>query len=1343
MIVQHGAWVWVRMRLIYVEELERRRMLSASFDITGLTALRATPAYSSVDGSGIGVAIIDTGADDQHPDLRNNFAAFFNAVTGNPANPPDTNIADSFDPEGHGTHVSGIAASSNPTIGVATAARLIDIHALPGPNEAQPSFDPVANGLQWVIDHYAQFNIKVVNMSIGVPSVNDNFTPAADQESNDIAQLQRLGITVVSASGNNYADFAPNPGSEIPAAYSTLSVANTWATTGTAGEFPLITGSGGNVSYFAQENDAAPDRFAATSQRATTPNEIAAPGMDILSTWPAGQYQTDSGTSMASPFISGVVALMQDAAFTFGGRYLLPSEVVTLIRSSADTITDSNVASNSRVPITFDSNGNPHRAGSNQDLPETGLTFKRVNVLRAIQFVQSFVQTGIANPTPPSNPTADTNNTIATAIQVSSLNGTQILDFNGNIGTDGTVAIGANDVDLYQVTLDSPGFVTFGLSLPTGGISFSAQARLFDATGNEIVGAQVTFNSGYPTMTTPPLSPGTYYFGVSAFGNAAYFAQNGAGASGGTSTGDYSLAISLSNPDPNGVIQGAAQIDLTAPDIIDPYTNLPADFEGGIIGSDPNPLDAAGPRIQIGPTDVDFFSFIAPDDGVVTFKTDAKSSAAHQLDGVDTFIVAYNSNLQTVGFNDDISYPSNTDSFLQIQVSAGQTYYLAVTTYGNRGFDPTNPFNRSSTSNETGKYDLYTYFTSNDTNGTIFTASPMTIGSSADANIGTDNGVVVGSAGGSKDVDFYSFTAASDGLFDVTASTSKSGFQPVLTLWQLITGQTNSIQKLETSSPSNPHLVAQITSGEKFFVSVSGKNNNNFTWFAPASGSGGQVGPYHLATRLRSPSDLPAINNDSIQNGTPTPITLDAPVLANLGVDGGLLRWTSDIDLYSFVSPFTGLLIARASASSDASTDPFLRAFDSSGNELAFNDNADANTRNSEVSFEVEAGKMYYVGVNASSANSRNYNPLTGAGASSGTGGDYILSLSPPPTISVTSPNPIQKPNSGTANVVFNVALSQPAPRDVTVDYATADGFARANMDYLPASGTLTVPTGQTSASVTVQIIGNLTFVAPESFSLVLSNPTNAFLTTPATPATILSQRAIPVPGTFDLSATSLQAKYRGTLLPSSPISAKLTISNVSDGALMNSTFSTQFFISTDPTYSPDDVLVAMAKRRVGAFMPNKTFTIAPSFRIPKTLAAGTYYIVGVVDPGKTLHEVDITDNTAASAAFPVVYQFGNVPGRGNTRLTLTGAGNVPITFALSGKGLGTVTVQPFGGLSVTLVNTTKTSIATFSTPRRAVASLIDVTVDGSLQSLLAPDVDLLGSLVATGNIKKAVFHNR
>ena len=67
----------------WAETLEPRTLLSAAADITGLTALRADPAFAGVDGSGVGVAVIDTGAFAAHPDLRDNFVAYRNDLIGN------------------------------------------------------------------------------------------------------------------------------------------------------------------------------------------------------------------------------------------------------------------------------------------------------------------------------------------------------------------------------------------------------------------------------------------------------------------------------------------------------------------------------------------------------------------------------------------------------------------------------------------------------------------------------------------------------------------------------------------------------------------------------------------------------------------------------------------------------------------------------------------------------------------------------------------------------------------------------------------------------------------------------------------------------------------------------------------------------------------------------------------------------------------------------------------------------------------------------------------------------------------------------------------------------------
>src|SRR5690348_16567755 len=372
----------------WFEALEQRVLLSAAFDITGLTQLRATPGFQQIDGSGIGVAVLDTGAFAQNPDLSSNVVAFYNAVEQPPtaaAQPPSA----AYDHNGHGTHVSGIAASSNPSIGVAYHAKLIDVRVIPDNFEQQLGGDPVLRGLEWVGSHYQQYNIKVVNMSLGASGVNlDSVTSAAaqDAEAVEIKDLESLGITVVTASGNSYAN-DPTPGASFPAIVSTISVANTWADRGQQGDFNVPFGEQGD-NFAAIDLSANPDTLASTSQRSTLANQVAAPGEDIFSTWNGSTgdnnssdllHNTISGTSMASPFVAGTVALMQQAAQTFGGHFLSPVQCLQIIRQTADTVIDSNNPHNERYSLLD---------GSISNLPETGLSFLRVNVLKAVEQVK-------------------------------------------------------------------------------------------------------------------------------------------------------------------------------------------------------------------------------------------------------------------------------------------------------------------------------------------------------------------------------------------------------------------------------------------------------------------------------------------------------------------------------------------------------------------------------------------------------------------------------------------------------------------------------------------------------------------------------------------------------------------------------------------------------------------------------------------------------------------------------------------------------------------------------------------------------------------------------------------
>ncbi len=971
-------WVWI-------ELLERRCLLSAAQDVTGLTALRLDASFSAVDGSGVGIAILDTGVFATHPDLRNNFSAFFDAVKNPATAAADTNINDAFDPNGHGTHVSGIAASSNPSIGVATAAKLIDVRVFPSAGDPQPLFDPVENGLDWVINHYQQFNIKVVNLSLGDPTANFNSLPAGDGISQAIDRLEQLGVSVVAAAGNNYANFAV-AGATTPGVFATLDVANTWADSGTGVQFPLFEGSGTQLNFVAEETDAAPDRISASSQRSSLGNQVAAPGSNILSTWnlPNKLYNDESGTSMSSPFVTGVVALMQDAAFTYGGRYLSTTQVQSLLRNTADNITDSNVSSNFRVPVQFDANGVPSRAGPDQNLPETGLTFKRVNVLRAIQAVKQLVTA----PTPPPTPGAgssDTNNVVAAALHVPSLTGNQQFVFQGNIGTDGQVQVGANDVDLFSINLASPGVVTFATSPGSGGTSFDGFLRLFNSGGSEIASANNS-NGPYPTLQTVRLSAGTYYFGVSSFNNSAYDVNTGTGSANGGSTGDYKLAVSLSNPDINGVASGAEPVDLINPNRIDPDLGVPAVFFGGTIGSDPNPLDPSGPRFDVGPTDVDMFKAVASDNGILTIDVNALGST-HPQDGVDSYLRVFDANLQEVAANDDKS-AFNPDSFLQLPVQKDQVYYVAVTTFGNRNFNPTDPFDRTS-SGGIGNYDLYLSFANGDVNGTAFSAVDTPFNTNVRGTIGTDNGQpLIGSA--EKDVDFFKFKSPSDGIFDISASSPDGTLVLAVGLWEFTSGSSD-ITKVQDATGPTTRLLAPVSPGQTFYVSVTGQGNNNFKWFAPGSGSGGDTGNYALLATLRPLSSLASLTDNSIQNGAPTTISNGQSEFGTLGSDGGVHIGSADVDLYRFTATRDGTLNVKATAPGESSADPFLRIFDSSGNELAFNDDLTDSTRDAGLSVTVSGGATYYIGVNPSSTNAHDYNALTGAGAAAGTEGDYVL----------------------------------------------------------------------------------------------------------------------------------------------------------------------------------------------------------------------------------------------------------------------------------------------------------------------------------------------------------------
>jgi hypothetical protein len=119
---------------------------------------------------------------------------------------------------------------------------------------------------------------------------------------------------------------------------------------------------------------------------------------------------------------------------------------------------------------------------------------------------------------------------------------------------------------------------------------------------------------------------------------------------------------------------------------------------------------------------------------------------------------------------------------------------------------------------------------------------------------------------------------------------------------------------------------------------------------------------------------------------------------------------------------------------------------------------------------------------------------------------DGIWDGSPPPPLPPSlriGDVTVAEGNAGTRAATFTVTLSAPSAQPVTVQYATANGTATAGGDYQARSGTLTIPAGRTTGTITVPVIGDRSPEPNESFFVNLSGATNATIADGQAAATI------------------------------------------------------------------------------------------------------------------------------------------------------------------------------------------------------------------------------------------------
>jgi subtilisin family serine protease len=270
-------------------------------------AIGAPEAWKVSQGAGILVAVLDTGVDETHPDLKG-------ALWTNPGEVPGNGVDDDHDgyvddvhgvdlvnhdgdpsdDEGHGTHVAGIIAAradGEGAVGLAPKAQVMPVKVLD--NHRSGSTDVVAEGIRYAVTHGA----NVINLSINGPGPSEDLRSA-------IRVAGAAGVTVVASAGNDGDDLGLIP--SYPASFTDPAILAVGATKG--------------------------DDLLADFSNFGRGVSLTAPGVAILSTSSTGGYELRSGTSMAAPEVAAGLALLQSARPDLSGATLRAALVQTALK---------------------------------------------------------------------------------------------------------------------------------------------------------------------------------------------------------------------------------------------------------------------------------------------------------------------------------------------------------------------------------------------------------------------------------------------------------------------------------------------------------------------------------------------------------------------------------------------------------------------------------------------------------------------------------------------------------------------------------------------------------------------------------------------------------------------------------------------------------------------------------------------------------------------------------------------------------------------------------------------------------------------------------------------------
>ena len=551
---------------------------------------------------------------------------------------------------------------------------------------------------------------------------------------------------------------------------------------------------------------------------------------------------------------------------------------------------------------------------------------------------------------PGGDPGIEPNDTIFDAIDTEIFpGGNEFFFASGEIGDNPNV-FPDDDVDMYFVDLNAGDQLLVDVEAEIFGSSLDSVVRVFDSSGFEVAINDNDFDSLDSFLDFTAAFSDTYYVGVSSFDNVFYdpFIE---GSGFGLSTGFYDVLFEVNRGDggePNDTISDAIDTE-----IITGINN--SFFTPGVIGDNPN---------------------VFPDNDVDLYRVDLNAGDQLLADvdadilgsSLDSILRVFDSAGFEVAFSDDDF--ESLDSFIDFTAPFSDTYYVGVSSFDNFSYDPF--IEDSGFGLGSGFYELFIEVLPegdlNEPNDTLFDAVDTEIFPGGEAFFFTsaaigDNPNVFPD----DDVDIYRLDLnAGDQLFaTVDAEFLGSELDSVLRIFDSSGFEVAFNNDNFGSTDSFIEFIAPFT--DTYYVGVSSFNNFFYDPFMEGSGFGLSTGPYDLYLDV-FPGD-PVEPNDTIFDASETQIFPGGNdfffTSAEIGDNFNLFSLEDDVDLYRVDLNGGDQLFADIEAEFLGSTlDSVLRIFDSSGNEVANNDD-DLGSIDSFIEFTAPFNDTYYVGVSS------------------------------------------------------------------------------------------------------------------------------------------------------------------------------------------------------------------------------------------------------------------------------------------------------------------------------------------------------------------------------------------